>query len=114
MKHTLKRLGVTVKSRMNGVKTMKRILVACGSGLATSQVVADKIRRLLAEQAIEAEIVAVGIKSLQDYIDKCDIYVSIVPHIHSTKSIPTFSGVPFLTGRGMEEELCKIVGALEE
>ena len=43
---------------------MKQIVVACGSGVATSQTVASKVNRLLKENNIPAEVLAVDIKSV--------------------------------------------------
>ncbi|WP_240662997.1 PTS sugar transporter subunit IIB [Acidilutibacter cellobiosedens] len=90
---------------MNKIKT---IYVACGSGVATSQTVASKISSMLEEEGIKANVEAVDIKSLENIIDQCDIYVSIVPldTVHVDK--PTLSGIPFLTGIGMEEEFEKL------
>ena len=47
---------------------MKQIVVACGSGVATSQTVASKVNRLLKENNIPAEVLAVDIKSVDRYI----------------------------------------------
>ena len=41
---------------------MKRIIVACGSGVATSQTVASKVQRLLNERKVDASVEAVDIK----------------------------------------------------
>ena len=53
---------------------MKQIVVACGSGVATSQTVASKVNRLLKENNIPAEVLAVDIKSVDRYI--CLLYTS--------------------------------------
>ena len=68
---------------------MKRIFVACGSGVATSQTVASKI------------------------IDQCDIYVSIVSDNADEWDVPTIKGIPFLTGVGMDEEFEKLKELIE-
>lgn len=91
---------------------MKKIIVACGSGVATSQTVACKLESLCEKNGVKAEVEAVDIKSLETYIDMCDIYVSITPFIASDYKIPVFSGIPFLTSIGMDEEFDKIVAAL--
>ena len=49
---------------------MKKIIVACGSGVATSQTVASKITKLLKERKVPAEVEAVDIKSLKHHIKK--------------------------------------------
>ena len=58
---------------------MKRIVVACGSGVATSQTVASKINSMLEDEGIKATVEAVDIKSLESIIDQIDVYVTIVP-----------------------------------
>lgn len=87
---------------------MKRIIVACGSGVATSQAVASKITRLLDDDNIKATVDAVDIKSLDSVISQCDIYVSIVPTNKDEFKVPVLSGIPFLTGIGIHEEYEKL------
>jgi len=91
---------------------MKKVIVACGSGVATSQTVASKVQRLLNERNIRAEVEAVDIKSIDQYIKSSDVYISITK---PTKEydIPTLSGIAFLTGMGMEEETEKLIKALQ-
>ena len=54
---------------------MKRIFVACGSGVATSQTVASKIQSMCEDEGLDVSVEAVDIKSLESIIDQCDIYV---------------------------------------
>ena len=87
---------------------MKRIFVACGSGVATSQTVASKISSMCEDNGLEVIVEAVDIKSLESIIDQCDIYVSIVSSVANNWNVPTINGIPFLTGIGMEEEFEKL------
>ncbi|MBP2630841.1 MAG: Phosphotransferase system, galactitol-specific component [Firmicutes bacterium] len=87
---------------------MKKIFVACGSGVATSQTVASKIGTMCEDEGLDVSVEAVDIKSLESIIDQCDIYVSIVSSGANNWDIPTISGIPFLTGMGMEEEFEKL------
>ena len=87
---------------------MKKIIVACGSGVATSQAVTSKVKKLLNERGIKASVEAVDIKSLNTFIKTVDIYIYITPP-KENYSIPTFNGIAFLTGIGMEEELEKLI-----
>ncbi|EKA0743649.1 PTS sugar transporter subunit IIB [Enterococcus hirae] len=92
---------------------MKKIIVACGSGVATSQTVASKITKLLKEKKVPAEVEAVDIKSLKHHIKGADAYVSIV----KTKEefdIPVFNGIAFLTGMGQDQEIEKIIKLIQE
>lgn len=90
-----------------------KIIVACGSGVATSQTVANKLSKLLAERGIDADVEAVDIRSLKHYIKSADAYVSVVK-VDEDYGIPVFNGVAFLTGMGQDEELDKLVEAVKD
>lgn len=90
---------------------MKTIIVACGSGVATSQTVASKIEGLCKQRRLPVKVVAVDIKSLEQNIRIADLYVYIAPS-NKDYGIPTLSGIPFLTGVGIEgamDEIEKII-----
>ena len=59
---------------------MKRIIVACANGVATSQAVASKVNRLLKERKVDAVVDAVNIKSLDRDIKDCVAYITISLH----------------------------------
>lgn len=86
---------------------IKKIIVACGSGVATSQTVASKVASMCEDENLKVSVEAVDIKSLESIINQCDIYVSIVPTVKDWGK-PTISGIPFLTGMGIEEEFEKL------
>lgn len=87
---------------------MKRIIVACGSGVATSQTVASKLDRELEKRGMKVNIEAVDMKSLDYHIKSADAYISIVKP-EKDYGIPVFNGIAFLTGIGMNQELEKII-----
>lgn len=91
---------------------MKKVIVACGSGVATSQTVASKVERILKEHGVRANVEAVDIKSLDQHIRTSDAYVAITK-ANKEYNIPTFNGIAFLTGMGMEEEVEKLIDALK-
>ncbi|WP_445486728.1 PTS sugar transporter subunit IIB [Niallia sp. 03133] len=91
---------------------MKKVIVACGSGVATSQTVASKVKKLLDVQGIRANVEAVDIKSIDTYIKDCSVYIAITKPRKDYK-VPVLSGIPFLTGVGMEQELQKLIQALK-
>lgn len=92
---------------------MKRIVVACGSGVATSQTVASKLKKELSKRDVNADVEAVDMKSLESHLKNADAYVSIVKP-EKDYGVPVYNGVSFLTGMGMEEELDKIIEFIEE
>jgi PTS system galactitol-specific IIB component len=90
-----------------------KVIVACGSGVATSQTVASKVSRLLKERGVEADVEAVDIKSLKQYLKTADAYVSVVK-TDDKFSVPVFNGVSFLTGMGQDAELEKLIAAIKD
>lgn len=87
---------------------MKKLVVACGSGVATSQTVASKLTKLLKERKVNVEVEAIDMKSLEYHLKSADAYVSIVKP-PKDYGVPVFNGISFLTGVGMEAELNKII-----
>lgn len=90
---------------------MARVICACGSGVATSQAVASKAKRMLKDRGVDAEVEAVDIKSIKHYIDGADAYISIVKG--EDFDIPTFNGIAFLTGAGADAEADKLAALLK-
>ncbi len=93
---------------------MKRIITACASGVATSQTVASKVKSLLEDKGIRADVEAVDIKSLDAHIKNCDVYISITPAGNTDYGVPVISGIPFLTGVGRDEALQQIIDIISE
>lgn len=91
---------------------MAKIIVACGSGVATSQTVASKVERLLSEKGIRASVEAVDIKSLSTFIKTADVYIAITKP-KETFDIPVIDGIAFLTGMGQDKELDRIIEAIK-
>lgn len=89
---------------------MKTIIVACGSGVATSQTVASKVNRLLKENKVDAQVEAVDLKSVDRYMDKSVAYIAITK-IDKEYPIPVINGIAFLTGVGQDAELKKLIEA---
>ena len=90
-----------------------KIIVACGSGIATSQTVANKVSKLLKDRGIDADVEAVDIHSLKHYIKSADAYIAVVK-VDEDYGIPVFNGVAFLTGMGQDEELEKLIEAIQD
>ncbi|MCP2378756.1 PTS sugar transporter subunit IIB [Cutibacterium modestum] len=88
-----------------------RIIVACGSGVATSQTVASKVSRLLKERNISADVNAVDLKSVDRYLRDADVYISIVNE-GTPREVPVISGIPFLTGVGQDKALNDLINVI--
>jgi len=92
---------------------MKNVIVACGSGVATSQTVASKVQKILDNNKIKAKVEAVDIKSIDSFIKTADAYIAITKS-NKEYNIPTLDGIAFLTGMGVEKETEKLLEALSD
>ena len=88
-----------------------KIVVACGSGVATSEMVAAKLRHLLAEKDVDAEVVAVDVAHVDEALAGAAAFVPVVAPERSY-DVPTVSGVAFLTGMNQDKELDRLIAAI--
>ena len=91
----------------------KRILVACGTGIATSTVVAKAIEEALKERGIDVitrQCKAVEVRSL---VDQSDLIVTTT-QLPSNLGVPVIHTLAFLTGIGKEDAIEQIVEALQK
>ena len=89
----------------------KKVLVICGTGIATSTVVAIKIREFCATRNIAVEVSQGKVMDIVRGVEGYDLIVATTP-IPSKITIPVIQGLPFLTGINMEATLEKIAQAL--
>jgi len=80
----------------------KRILVACGAGIATSTVVCDKVERLLKENKIDASVTQCKIAEVSSLQDNADLIISttILPREYN---IPAIKATAYISGIGMQK-----------
>ncbi len=91
----------------------KKVLVACGTGIATSTVVANKVKTVLKEQGIDVEVLQCKVSELSYKAEGVDLIVTTTPY-NNTKNIPVVVVVSFLTGIGIEADVKKIVDILKD
>lgn len=88
---------------------MKRFIVACNNGVATSQTIASKVQNLLKERGVKNVVVeAVDIKSIDTYLSRAHAYIAVIAP-SKDYGIPLIDGVSFLTGMNQEVELQKLI-----
>ena len=92
---------------------MKKVIVACGSGVATSQTVASKVNRLLNEQGVDAKVEAVDLKSVDRYLADAAAYITITK-VTKEYAVPVINGIAFLTWMNQEAELEKLIDAINK
>lgn len=88
---------------------MKKLLIMCGTGIATSTIVTGKVKTWLEENGLQNKVKLYQSKISEELsrIDDYDIIVSttLVPDNIKSRVI---DGVPLLTGMGKEEMFEKI------
>jgi PTS system galactitol-specific IIB component len=87
---------------------MKKFIVACGSGVATSQTVASTVGRMFEKDKVPATVEAVDMKSLEHYLKNADGYIYIAKP-KKDYGVPMFNGIAFLTGMGKDAEYKKLL-----
>jgi PTS system galactitol-specific IIB component len=89
----------------------KYVVVACGSGIATSSMVVGQIQDLCREHHIELDIHTCTIMELPYAVEGADLVVTTSKYSGDLGK-PVINGVPLLTGMGMEATLQKILEIL--
>ena len=90
-----------------------RIIVICGSGVATSMHAAFKLREYFEKAKVPVVIDGGGNNELAGRIVSYDIVVSNSQVTVKTDK-PVFSAIPLLTGIGEKELMAKILQAAKE
>ena len=92
---------------------MKKILLCCGSGIATSTAAANRLKDKLEERGFKGQFITTQCKvnEVASKIDDYDLVVSTAV-ITQPLSKPVVMGIPFLTNIGLDKTIDEIVGKL--
>lgn len=91
----------------------KRILVACGTAIATSTVVAKAIEDALRERGIEVITRQCKASEVASMVEGMDLVVTTTP-VPTNLGVPVIQTLAFLTGIGKEAVIDQIVKVLSE
>lgn len=90
----------------------RRILIVCGTGIATSTVVAQKVKEYCEAQGIEVAVDQGKVMDILRGADDYDLVVSTT-QVPASVSTPSVNGLPFLTGVGVDQTLEEIKSKLQ-
>lgn len=98
---------------------MLKIVIACGSGIATSETVVGSVKSFLEEHSVKGvEVEATDFKQLASVLPNYDIYIWLAkptPEIHAIcqeEGIPEVNGVDILTGSKGDQTYLELVNAM--
>ena len=92
---------------------MDRILVACGTAIATSTVVAKKIEEVLKEKGYKVYVEQCKSSEAKSKASGFDLIVTTTP-ISGVENTPIIQTVSFLTGIGIDDDMQKITNILDQ
>lgn len=93
---------------------MKRILVACGNGIATSTVVASKVKDYLTERGVQVETTQTKLMEVPGKVQGYDLLVTTGQFDGQTGNVPVVKGMPILTGIGADKTMEEILAKLQD
>ena len=96
-----------------GTRARKRVLVVCGTAIATSTHVAARIREICRDHGIDVDIVQARVQEVPAYAHAVDLIVA-TSQVAYPVIVPVESGIPFLTGLGEERLAERIVQVLRK
>ncbi len=91
----------------------KRILVACGTAIATSTVVAKAVEQALKERGIDVITKQCRASEVANLVKGMDLVLTTTP-LPGNLGVPVIQTLAFLTGIGKEAAIQQIVKALGE
>lgn len=93
-----------------------KIMVACGSGVATSTLASKAVEEVCKEYGIEAVIDTCSMRSVADEANGCDVVLTTNKY-DKELSCPVMSVTPFITGikiNKTKEDLGKLLTEIAE
>jgi galactitol PTS system EIIB component len=91
---------------------MKKILVACGNGVATSTVARIKIQEACQAAGLDVSITQCKLMEVTSKGDNFDLVVT-TGMFDGKINVPVVGGIAFLTGIGVDHTVGKILDALK-
>ncbi|MBR9648954.1 PTS sugar transporter subunit IIB [Clostridium tyrobutyricum] len=91
----------------------KLVLVACGTGIATSTVVCERVENLIKKNGLNAKIIQCKISEVGGYEDQADLLVTttIAPREYK---MPVIKAMNYLTNINAEKTDQKIIEQLKK
>ena len=89
----------------------KRVIVACGGAVATSTIAANKVVELCKKNGIDVEICQIRISEIESNL-AADLIVT-TSKVKRDYGVPLITGMPFISGVGVEKTEIAIMDVLK-
>ena len=90
----------------------KKVIVACGGAVATSTVAANKVVELCKKNGVDIEICQVRISEIESNLP-ADLIVT-TSKVKRDFGVPLITGMPFVSGLGVDKTKAKILDVLNK
>ncbi len=90
-----------------------RILIACGSGIATSTVIANRVKNLCEDNGFKVNVQQTKIVEVEKLAPDFDLVVASTS-VPSTVTTPTVRAISYLTGVNQEATDAEIIAKLRQ
>lgn len=91
---------------------MKTIVVCCAYAMATSSIMEIGLKKMLAQNGVEAQVVKVPLQQVAAYTQANQVDLIVPNGRFKSQDIPVISGMPYITGVGVSELERKILNVL--
>ena len=95
------------------MNTKKTVLIACGTGIATSTVVSTAVQKLAKEHDLDVDIIQCKMMEVPGYADRADLLITTTVVDKDQYKFPVIAGRAFLTGMGKDKVIAEILEALK-
>lgn len=92
---------------------MKKILVACGNGVATSTVAGLKIKEACEAAGLAVSITQCKLLEVESKASNFDLVVT-TGMFDGHVNVPVIGGIAFLTGIGVDQTIAQIIEKVKE
>lgn len=95
------------------MNTKKTVLIACGTGIATSTVVNSAVQKIAKEHNLDINMIQCKMMEVPGYADRADLLITTIVVDKDQYKFPVIDGRPFLTGIGKDKAIAKIIEELK-
>jgi len=91
-----------------------KIIIACGSGVATSTVIAEKVSQIVKKNHFDAQIIQCSMSEVDSNLSGAALVVTSLAKLKISADVPLVVAFSYITGIGTEETDAKIENILRE